>query len=150
MTVTTIAPPAEILASEPTRRRGTKSHFEREGDRRYRFSWKVGEKPHFDEPWAITAALTISHHKASESRSGAHYRATLRRDEDGPNGIVRSTFNGTNGDAVLAQFEGAGRFNEQKFLAFAEAALVSLRSQAQAGEVRSARLLAYFDPNQEV
>lgn len=145
MTVTAIAAPAEILASEPNRKRGTKSHFDKEGDRTYTFSWKIGETPHFDEPWSTCADLTIHHYKASESRRGAHYRATLRRVQYGPK-VTRTTFNGTNGDDVLISTEGAGRFNEAKFLAFVELALTTLRHKCEC----EPPLLRYFDPNQEV
>lgn len=145
MTVNTIAPPTEILAGEPNRKRGTKSRFQKEGDRTYTLSWKVGEIAHFDEPWSTCADLTIHHYKASESRRGAHYRAELRRVQYGPN-VTRTTFNGTNGDTVLIQTEGAGRFNEAKFLSFVEVALTTLRHKCEC----EPRLLSYFDPHQEV
>lgn len=143
MTATTVLSPAEILASEPTRKRGLKTPFRKEGDRTQDFRWEVGRGRQYredpEENCTFIAVLTCTHTKASEARGGrANYRATLYRHMVGDDGMESVKFDGSNGTVIHTQTAGAARFKPATLEAFADYALELLREHTPVA-------LGYFD-----
>ena len=132
--------PSTILASEPKRKRGVKTPFNKTGDRKIRFEWAIGPGTELGEPAQVYAVLEIHHYTASESRAGAHYRATLWRETE-RGGLRGVTINGKNGLRIETSTTKASRYNEAAFLAFADHALGVLRAKDGDPSV-----LAYFIP----
>lgn len=141
-TITATQTPEEIIASEPERKRGLKTPFNKEGDRKITFSWEIGTGVEFDEPVKVTARLEVTHRKASDSRDRrARYQATLYRITKREGGLESIKFDGRNGTRVVDQTQGAGRFNADTLSAFANYALNIAR-----GEIANAKVRVYFTP----
>lgn len=143
---TTQRTPAEILASEPVRKRGLKTAFRKEGDREQDFRWEIGRGRKFREDptenVTLVAVLTCRHYKASDSRNGqAYYRASLYRHMIDESGMESIKFDGSNGTIIHTQTAGAARFKPATLEAFADYALRFLREQRGDHPV----VLGYFD-----
>lgn len=143
MTATTVLTPAEILASEPKRKRGLKTAFRKEGDRTMEFRWEVGRgRKYREDPTenvTLLAVLVCTHTKASEARNGqASYRASLYRHMVDDTGVESIKFDGNNGTLIHTQTKGAARFKPATLEAFAEYALGLLQMHTPVA-------LPYFD-----
>jgi hypothetical protein len=137
---TTILTPEQLLASEPKRKDGLKTPFNKQGDRTIRFTWAVGDGESFGEPVKFLAELSVTHH--AKGRGPAHYSATLWQMTDDGSGCVGTTIDGRNGYMILRDSNGAGRFSLNKLQGFAPYALEKLRELA----ANDPKILAYFLP----
>jgi hypothetical protein len=144
MTSATTVTPEQLLASEPRFKQGTKTPFNREGDRKITYTWTIGEGPMWKQTEGenplvtFEAVLEITHHK--KDRRPARYTATLWQhviDADGRTSVI---FDGSNGLLVHTDANGAGRFSMNKLQAMAPYALRKLR------EAHAEPELDYFRP----
>lgn len=144
-TATDIAP--VLLTSEPKYHRGIDTPLRREASRTITYTWTIGDGEKWrnvdpsmpNERVTFQAVLTITHDK--KGRRPAAYRATLWQQTDEGNGIVGTIFDARNGLHICSDTNGAGRYNANKLHAFAQYALIQLRSRAADPAV-----LAYFKP----
>jgi hypothetical protein len=150
--MTTNAPTAAdiapvLLTSEPKYHRGIDTPMRREASRTITYTWEIGDgdKWRNEDPNAANervtflAVLTITHDK--KGRRPAAYRATLWQHQESADGATGVVFDGRNGLHICSDTNGAGRYNANKLHAFAQYALIELRSR-----VTDEQVLAYFKP----
>jgi hypothetical protein len=112
-----------------------------ERDRSIDIDWKVGDPD--DEGKQTLAHLRVYHSKAgvnyfSGTNHAAHYGATLSRVTEQPSGLCGGVMRGFEvfGDKtdIAATTEGAGRFNRNRLLKYADEALAELRERYANGD----------------